>query len=169
MRYLICGLLLTTAAFCLLAGALGIGLGFYFAFSPNNEENAVGSMALVASALLLGLAIASLLSAVTGTPWRDRPRTWQSFTWWGIVAAIMVIPSGLLFGPSGAFHHHIGFGFPWFYMVWNGEDPAPGSFQIVQGYEIGFDPLRFGALLAIWLAVFVWAVTLVRPTRPPSE
>src|SRR5262245_54756182 len=74
----------------------------------------------------------------------------------------MVIPSGLLFGPSGEFHHHIGFGpFPFFYMVWNGEDPAPGSLQIIKGYEVWFNPMRFGVLLAIWLVLFAGAVRLM--------
>ena len=80
------------------------------------------------------------------------------------VAALMVIPSGLLFGPSGGFHHHIGFGpFPFFYMVWNGEDPAPGSLQIVRGYEVWFNPFRFGILLVVWAVVFATAVGTIRP------
>jgi hypothetical protein len=78
----------------------------------------------------------------------------------------MVMPTGLLFGPSGGFHHHIGFGpFLFFYMVWNGEDPTPGSLQIVPGYEVWFDPVRFGVLSAVWLAVFAMVVGWVRPTQ----
>jgi hypothetical protein len=75
-------------------------------------------------------------------------------------------PTALLFGPTGGFHHHIGFGpFPFFYMVWNGEDPAFGSFQIVKGYEVWFDPFRFGLLLVVWIAVVGFAIGIVRPTR----
>lgn len=78
----------------------------------------------------------------------------------------MVIPTAVLFGPTGGFHHAIGFGpFPFFYMVWNGEDPAPGSFQIIEGYEVWFDPLRFGVLLVVWIVIVVLAFSIVRPVR----
>jgi hypothetical protein len=177
MRRRICGLLLVPAALCLLAGVLGVGISLLFVISPNNEnaefvispnnENAeAGRIGLVASVVLLAVGGVSLASAVAATLPADRPQVWRSFFWWGVVAAIMVIPTGLLFGPTGGFHHHIGFGpLPFFYMVWNGEDPAPGSLQIVTGYEVWFDPVRFGVLLAIWLAVFAGAVGLVRPTQ----
>jgi hypothetical protein len=161
-----CGLLLAPAALCLLAGVLGAGISFLFVTSPNNEDAEAGRVGLVASVVLLALGGVSLAGAVAATWPADRPQVWRSFFWWGVVAAIMVIPTGLLFGPSGGFHRHIGFGpFPFFYMVWNGEDPAPGSLQIVTGYEVWFDPVRFGVLLAIWLAVFAGTVGLVRPTQ----
>ncbi len=82
-----------------------------------------------------------------------------------LVFGIMIVPTGIVFGPSGAFHHHIGFGRPIFYMVWNGEDPAPGSFQLVEGYEVWFDPLRFALLFLIWLTVLAVVVIVIRAFR----
>jgi hypothetical protein len=82
----------------------------------------------------------------------------------------MAIPTALLFGPNGGFHHHIDFGpFPSRYKVWNGADPAPGSFQIVPGYEVWFDPLRFALLLLVWLLVCVLAIGIVRPFSKPQH
>jgi hypothetical protein len=170
MRMCIYGLLLAPAALCLLAGVLGGVISLLFAGSPNTEDAEAGRVGLITSAVLLGLGGLPLLTAVAATRRADRARLWSSFFWWGVVAAVMVVPTGLLFGPSGGFHHHIGFGpFPFFYMVWNGEDPAPGSLQIVTGYEVWFNPLRFAVLLAIWVVVFAGAVGLVRPTGPRED
>ena len=86
-----------------------------------------------------------------------------------LVIGIMAVPTWMLFGPAGGVHHHIGFGQPLFYMVWNGEDPAPGSFQIVKGYEVWFDPLAFALLLLIWLAILVVVVLVIRPVRQDKQ
>jgi hypothetical protein len=88
---------------------------------------------------------------------------------WMVVAGIMVVPSALLFGPTGGFHHMIGFGpFPFSYMVWDGEEPSSRPFQIVHGVEVGFDPLRFGIYLAVWTVIVALVVRGVRPIRVES-
>jgi hypothetical protein len=83
---------------------------------------------------------------------------------WCVVLGIMAMPTWLLFAPVGGFHHHIGFGLL-FYMVWNGEDPSPGSFQIIEGYEVWIDPIRFAVTLLLWLAILVGVLVVVRPVR----
>lgn len=169
MRTRACGLLLCLAALCLLAAVLGTGISFLFVSSSNREDAEAGHVGVAASAILVALGSPALLMAVAVAPPSSRTQLWRSFLRWLLVAAMMVIPTGVLFGPSGGFHHHIGFGLPFFYMVWNGEDPAPGSFQIIQGYEVWFIPWRFGMLLAIWIAVLCGAIGLVRPARLPID
>src|SRR5205823_5468235 len=97
MRMRTCGLLLAPAALCLLAGVLGVGISFLFVASPNPEDAEAGRVGLVASAVLLGFGGVLLFGAVAATRRPDRPQVWRSFFWWGVVAAIMVIPSGSLF------------------------------------------------------------------------
>jgi hypothetical protein len=77
----------------------------------------------------------------------------------------MAAPTRFLFGPGGGFHHMIGFGpFPFFYMVWNGEDPA-GGFQIIQGYDVWLDPIRLAVLVVVWLAILSVILFFVRVVR----
>jgi hypothetical protein len=150
-------LLLAPSALCLLAGSLGFCISCDFLGSALKDEINAGRVGLVAAAILLACGGLSLLAAwVLALCCNDR-FPWSLFLRWVVVAAIMVIPTALLFGPTGGFHHHIGFGwFPFFYMVWNGEDPQDG-FQIVEGYDVCFDPLRWGILVVIWIAVFLLA------------
>src|SRR5262245_59475867 len=161
-----CHLLLGPSAFCLLAGALGLGISCLFLDSSSADNASMGRIGVVAAALLLVYGGVSLLAALGLASGSDRPWLLSSFFRWLVVAAIMVIPTALLFGPTAGFHHHIGFGpFPFFYMVWNGEDPSQGSFQIVEGYEVWFSPARCGVVLVVWVVIFVVATYLVRPTR----
>jgi len=84
---------------------------------------------------------------------------------WCAVAGLMALPTRFLFGPGGGFHHMIGFGpYPFFYMVWNGEDPA-GGFQIVRGYDVELDPLRLAVLALVWLAALGVVLFFVRVVR----
>jgi hypothetical protein len=76
----------------------------------------------------------------------------------------MVLPTWLLFGPIAGFHHHVAFGI-FFYMVWNGEDPAPGSFQLIEGYEVHVDPIRLAVSCLAWLMVLASVIILVTAIR----
>lgn len=165
MRRLPCALLLGVAALSLLAAVLATSISMLFLTKPDVEFAEAGRAGLAISATLVAFGSPALLMAVAVSPPSDRTEVWRSFLRWLVVAALMVIPTAALFGPSGGFHHHIGFGFPMFYMVWNGEDPAPGSFQIVTGYEVWFIAWRFGMLLAIWVVLLFGAIALVRPSR----
>jgi hypothetical protein len=163
--------LLGPAAFCLLAGVLGIGISALFLTSPHKDELNAGRVGLVAGAVLLGYGSLSLgLAFALAHPSR-RTGLRVSFRRWMVVAAVMLVPTAVLFGPSGGFHHHYGFGpLPFFYMVWNGEDPAPGSFQIVKGYEVWFDPVRFGLLFAVWVVLLAaLTIGIIRPARDSAK
>jgi hypothetical protein len=156
--------LLAPSALCVLAGVLGLAASTLCLNSGGKDEVNAGWVGVLVSTALLVLGGLLLLAVVAVTSHSDRGRLWWRFFRWLIVAAIMVIPTALLFGPTGGFHHHIGFGpFPFFYMVWNGEDPAPGSFQIVEGYEVWLDPVRFGILAVAWLFVFMLVVAVTGP------
>lgn len=156
--------LLAPSALSLLAGVLGLAVSSLGLSSGSKDELKAGRIGLAASAVLFTLGGVLLLSALALASTSDRARLWRAFFRWLIVAAFMVIPTALLFGPSGGFHHHIGFGpFPFFYMVWNGEDPARGSFQIVEGYEVWLDPIRFGILVGGWIFVFVIVIAVAGP------
>lgn len=159
-------LLFALAAFGLLDGALVAGRSVLLITSTHEEVVEVGRVGLIASAVLLGIGGASLACAWVGTLPADRPRAWRSLFWWGCVAAVMVIPTAVLFGPSGGFHGHIGFGpFQLFYMMWDGEDPT-GRLQIVRGYDVQwFSPVLLGVLVAVWGAAFAGAVAVLQPTR----
>lgn len=84
-----------------------------------------------------------------------------------VLTVVICIAGWALFGPVGGFHHHIGFGIL-MYMVWNGEDPDPERFQIVEGYEVGFSPERFVLSVVLWLAFAGVAIWISRPERPQS-
>ena len=84
---------------------------------------------------------------------------------WCAVAGLMAMPTWFLFGPGGGFHHMIGFGpFPFFYMVWDGEDPV-GGFQIIKGYDIHLDPLRLAVLVVAWLAILGVVLFFIHAVR----
>jgi hypothetical protein len=156
--------LLAPSALSLLAGVLGLAVSALCLSSGGKDEVNAGRVGLAASTVLLALGGLLLLAAFALASPPDRRRLWRAFFRWMIVAAIMVIPTALLFGPTGGFHHHIGFGpFPFFYMVWNGEDPAPGSFQIVEGYEVWLDPIRFVIMVGVWVFVFVIVIAVAAP------
>jgi hypothetical protein len=158
--------LLGPSAFCLLAGAIGLFCSVLFWPSSEKDGIAAGRLGFFMAAMLFGYGLLSLLVAFLLAGRSERTWIWSSLFLWGLVAGIMVIPTALLFGPTSGFHHMLGFGpFPFCYMVWNGEDPEKGSFQIVDGYEVGFDPSRFGVLLVIWFVIISIAIWGVRPTR----
>lgn len=164
MRMRARAILLGPAAFGLLAGVIGLGVSAYCLGSSHRDDINSGRVGLVAAAALLATGGLCLLAAFSRCAQRKRLAT--AFVRWALVAGVMAVPSAVLFGPTGGFHHHIGFGpVPFFYMVWNGEDPAPNSFQIVDGYEVWFDPLRFGILLGVWTTIAVIVVGVVRPVR----
>ena len=150
--------------------ALGLGISCLFVGSSLKDYVNAGRVGLFAAGVVFSYGGLSLFVAFALAAPGDRPSLFWTFFRWMVVAAIMVIPTALLFGPTGGFHHQIGFGpFPFFYMVWNGEDPGPGSFQIIEGYEVGFSPLRCGVPLVIWVVIFVVAIALVRPARRTEQ
>jgi hypothetical protein len=121
--------LLAPSALSLLAGMLSLAVSALCLSSGGKDEVNAARIGIAASAVLLVLGGVLLLPAFALASPSDRAQVWRAFVRWMIVAAIMVIPTALLFGPTGAFRHDIGFGpFVYFYMVWNGEKPAPGSF-----------------------------------------
>jgi len=79
---------------------------------------------------------------------------------WAVVAALMAMPTALLFGPIAGFHYQIGFGIL-FYMVWNGEDPTPGCFQI-DGHEVLIHPARLALTVVWWCVVLAGVIVFVR-------
>jgi len=93
------------------------------------------------------------------------PRLFKAALHCGAVVGLMAVPTWLLFGSTGGFHHMIGFRpFPFFYMVWHGEDPV-GGFQIVQGYDVWLDPLRLAVLVVVWLAILAAVLFFVHVIR----
>jgi len=80
-----------------------------------------------------------------------------------IIVGVMVVPSVLLFGPMGGFHHHYGFGLLR-YMILNGEDPDP-RYPSLFGCEIWFSPVMFTVTLVIWIIVLLLVVFGVRAFR----
>ncbi len=152
--------LLAPSALALLAGLLGFTVSVLCLGSNQQVAVSAGRFGLAGSAALLAFGVLSLLITFRLTPPAERRSLPYLFLRWLIVAALMVVPTAFLFGPSGGFHHHIGFGFPFLYMVWNGEDPAPDSLQIVKGYEVWFDPIRFGIMVVVWLFIFMLAVAV---------
>jgi hypothetical protein len=99
-------LLLAPSALSLLAGMLGLAVSVLYLNSGGKDEVNAGRVGLAASAVLLALGGLLLLAAFALTYPSDRRRLWRAFFRWTIVAAIMVIPTALLFGPTGGFHHH---------------------------------------------------------------
>ncbi len=82
---------------------------------------------------------------------------------WAIIVVVMIVPTVLLFGPLGGFHHHYGFGL-FRYMILNGEDPDPRYFCI-NGYEVWFSPLTFAITVATWVGTLALTVFGVRAFR----
>src|SRR5689334_11437468 len=112
-------LLLALAALFLLAGLLGLALSAWCLSSKYKDEVNAGRVGLTGSLILLVFGSLSLGAAWRLTSQPGRRLLPYLFLRWVIVAALMVVPTAFLFGPTGGFHHHIGFGFPFFYMVWN--------------------------------------------------
>jgi hypothetical protein len=162
MRMLIAHFFTGLSAHCLLAGVIGFGISCLVQSSPDKDSMNLGSAGLLLSSGFLALGGVAFLS--TRMLMNNVAPRWfrPTFLQWLGVAGLMVIPTILLFGPTGEFHHHIGFGpYPYFYMVWNGEDPAHGSFQIVDGYEVWFRSDRFGLLFIVWLLILIAASSAV--------
>jgi hypothetical protein len=81
-----------------------------------------------------------------------------------IVAGIMAIPTYLLFGLMGGFHHIYVFGCL-AYMAWNGEDPE--TVHLTSGeerFQVVVHPIRFALTLAIWLYILWVTVMALRPS-----
>jgi hypothetical protein len=155
-------LLIAPGACCLVVGLFGLCISGLLLASPRGFFDA-GDAGLFAGTVLTIAGILLSAAAFVIADRRQRRRLRAVFTGWAFVAAIMAIPTAVMFGPTGAFHHHVGFGFPFFYMVWNGEDPDPGGF-LIGGYEVWFDPLRCGILLLIWLMMCAALIAgIVRP------
>ncbi len=74
---------------------------------------------------------------------------------------VLIIAALVMFGPSDSFHHQYGFGRPIMYMVWNGEDPDPNAFKI-DGMEVIFSPVAFGAQVALWLGLVGFGIWILR-------
>lgn len=83
---------------------------------------------------------------------------------WIVFLAAVAIVTAVMFGPSSGFHHQYGFGRPVMYMVLNGEDPDPESFQI-DGMEVVFNPAAFAALFFVWLMIIGFVFSLVWQAR----
>lgn len=163
-------LLLGPAAFFLLAGVLGLIISCYCLGldSPVKIYVHAGRVGLITAAALLAAGGLFLVAAFARCSDCNGMRS--TFLRWLLVAVVMVIPTAVLFGPTGGFHYHYGFGpFPFFYMVWNGEDPDPTSFQIVEGYEVWFNPWRFLVLLGAWGTIVMLVASVVRPCRSPTD
>ncbi len=161
-------LLLGPSAFALLAGAIGCGISLLCLGSSARVDVEAGRIGLVGATVLLFIGGMLLCAAFAMT--EERGLVLPTFVRWILVAALMVLPTAFLYGPLAGFHHHIGFGpMPFFYMVWNAEDPAPGSFQIIKGYEVWFDPLVFLGLLVVWMMILYGAIHWVRPVREQQQ
>lgn len=166
VRMRLSSLLLGPSAFCLLFGAIGLALGSFFLLSLATEEFEAGVVGVKLASALLTIGGTLLLLALAFTAKSDRPHLRSSVNRWIIVAAIMVIPTGLLFGPTGGFHHIIGFGpFPYFYMMWDGDGPPTGGYEIIHGYEVRFDPLRLSVLILVWVLIISVVIWRVKPWR----
>jgi hypothetical protein len=150
----------------LLVGTLGSGLCLAIYVGANNDQGKVfGRDGGIAFGLAFGLGLMLLIGAVAWTPPLARPALWRSFAKRRRVAWIMLIPTAILFGPTGGLHHNIGFGplIP-FYMTWSGErNPGVERFQIVTGYEVWFNPWMFALLLVIWCFMFQYFLGWVEP------
>jgi len=157
-------LLLALSALSLLVGLLGFAVSALCLGSDVTVAVNAGRVGLAGSTVLLALGGLSLWAAFALASQSERRSLPYLFLRWTIVAALMLVPTACLFGPTGGFHHHIGFGpIPFFYMVWNGEDPAPGSFQIVEGYEVWLDPICLSILVVVWLLVFMIVIAVAGP------
>lgn len=159
---------LSLSTLAMLAGALGMAASFLFLASRSSDDVSAGSAGFVAGSVLAGCGLISLTILMTRTPRREATAFLRSCSRWAVVGAIMILPTALLLGPVDGFHHHIGFGVL-FYMVWNGEDPTPGTFQIIEGYEVWLDPIRFAITVALWLWILVVVVVETRTIRSESK
>ena len=81
-----------------------------------------------------------------------------------IAAALMAIPTWLLFGPLGGFHHMIRFGL-FGYMILDGEGLYP---SVIGGYGVRFSLAAFGVSVLVWLVALaaVWWLVRVMTPRP---
>jgi len=71
-----------------------------------------------------------------------------------IVVIAMAVPTWLLFGPIGGFHHMLLFGV-FHYMFWNGEDPTRIDLRLgEETFEVLIDPIGLMVTAAVWLLIF---------------
>ncbi len=84
---------------------------------------------------------------------------WRQFI---VVGAVMAIPTWLLFGPIGGFHHMIRFGL-FGYMVLDGEGLYP---SVIGDYGVRFSLAAFGVSLLAWLTALAAVWWLVRAIAP---
>ena len=99
----VCNLLLGPSAFCLLAGVLGLGISCRLLGSSLEEEVNAGKVGLLAAAVLLSLGGLSLAAAFALAGRAYRRELVSAAVRWTVVAAIMMIPTALLFGTTGGF------------------------------------------------------------------
>ena len=164
------GLLLGISAHSLLAGTIGACISLLVLNVALEEAIDLGPVGLKTACVFAGVGVLSLIVGLTIASSAQRASFFSCYLRWLGIAAIMVIPTAMFFGPTSGFHHMIGFGqYPFFYMVWNGEDPAPGSFQIMNGFEVWFNPLRFGLYVTAWFAILVLLARSVKPMQTRSK
>ena len=118
---------------------------------------------LVAGALLLIVSLA-------GAHGLERRSALASLRRAIVISGVMVLPTVLLFGPIGGFHHQLAFGLPPFcYMLWDGERPTAAGLQIVDGYDVLFSAPRFIAWLSVWAIVLLVVQRVVRSKSSRNE
>jgi len=82
-----------------------------------------------------------------------------------VIAIIMLIPTYLLFGPMGGFHHIYIFGI-FDYMAWNGEDPSPVHFVLGdEHFEVILHPALCLLTIAVWLGILWFVIAGTRPVK----
>jgi hypothetical protein len=156
------GALIVVAAFCFATALLIVAADFLFV-APLRRDGGFDPRGPTVATLVAVAGVSSLIAAFRRVPRNEHAWLVASSRRWFTVAAAASISAIAMFGGWSGFHHHYGFGFPILYMVWNGEDPDPRYFQIVDGHEVGFDPLAFGVLFCMWAAIVGLTVFLLRP------
>lgn len=154
---------------CLLAGVPGfvISVGILTLF-PIRLLGFVLFLAIGFTALILFIGGVSIAVAHLEPRWSQLHPIGSAVVRWLIVAGLMIIPTVILFGPCGGFHHMIGFGFPQMYMVLNGEDPDPNAPLQFRGYEVSLNPKGLLMNFILWTIVFGVILLLVHPWKRSS-
>jgi hypothetical protein len=145
--------------FLLLSACLAL---VFAALLPNTSPESVARNASLVVAVVLGLTGALLLGVGHGLG-VSAPRGSRilSVRARAVVAAVMLAPTVVAFGPSGAFHHMIGFGLPPFvYMVLDGEGRETS--RLLPGYGIHVHAGHGLLLLSLWTAVYGAVLQLAR-------
>jgi hypothetical protein len=93
----------------------------------------------------------------------------MSFRRMALIVILMAIPSWLLFGPIGAWHHMVIFGI-FRCMMWNGEDPTQVHLRIGnESFEVLMDPECLALSVVCWAALYWFFLAATRPNQEPSQ